>query len=418
MKRREFLRNLALLSSLALIDPAKAISHFSDAFEGIRVNKLSTLPKVIHIYLYGGASELVGNTSNVGELRDYINFPDITTTENDFWLEAGGDILEELLVSNDMSIVRTINRQIHKTKTHRICINENLSGRNDEFGPGLVDMINLSLIRQGIDTRSLKFPYVSFEGNSKVFSKVDIRPLALAQNLRNIYKFQKRAVVKNIDYYTTIEDLSKTMNRKDMEYSFISDTIRQQKYASKFLEDFTSSKKLPSGVSYPDTTSGKLLQAAVSLLDYNEDTVFVSLGSCGTGNWDDHSGFFSNYPKRMKQLLEAIKSAIDHINALGRDDIIISVYGDFGRNLYVNTANGLDHGDNQNWYTFGGRRFRELGNIIGETKLTVQKDKRRIYTTNKDNSVRYEPYSIASTIWSYYGLQNPETINQSKIITL
>ena len=73
----------------------------------------AVMPQIIHIFLYGGPSELAGNLTNIGEIRANSQNPypgslnpdnannDITL--NKFWGNAGGTIMEEMLANGEMS---------------------------------------------------------------------------------------------------------------------------------------------------------------------------------------------------------------------------------------------------------------------------------------------------------------------------
>jgi len=74
---------------------------------------------------------------------------------------------------------------------------------------------------------------------------------------------------------------------------------------------------------------------------------------------------------RAYELFEAIHTAMQHADALGRENINIVLFGDFGRNMNLNSSMGWDHGNNQVVYWFGGRTlFNRLG-VVGETELHV-----------------------------------------------
>ena len=90
-------------------------------------------------------------------------------------------------------------------------------------------------------------------------------------------------------------------------------------------------------------------------------TALFFLGACssgggsddsgGLGGWDDHSGALDNYIGRIQRLMETLRAAARHLELAAADNIVINVFGDFGRNVNINDSNGWDHGNNQNFFT-------------------------------------------------------------------
>jgi uncharacterized protein (DUF1501 family) len=130
------------------------------------------------------------------------------------------------------------------------------------------------------------------------------------------------------------------------------------------------------------------------------------------GGWDDHSGAIEDYPGRVQGLMEALKVAARHMFLENANHIVINVFGDFGRNVNLNNSMGWDHGNNQNFYTLGGSGIpgRALGKLVGRTQRIGTAFENRQFTSPADGSYQCEPFSIASTIFSYFGVQNPEVL--------
>ena len=119
------------------------------------------------------------------------------------------------------------------------------------------------------------------------------------------------------------------------------------------------------GVTYPGGSFSNQIEAAVTLALHNPQTLYMAVGTPGLGGWDDHNNGVDEYPDRMNDLMEAIKAGMAHIKAAedagvttisGRvrtqtNNIIINVFGDFGRLVNLNGSNGWDHANNQNLYT-------------------------------------------------------------------
>ena len=150
----------------------------------------------------------------------------------------------------------------------------------------------------------------------------------------------------------------------------------------------------------------------MSLAIKNPESVFISLGSGGLGGWDDHSDSLTRYPGRIRGLMEALRVASRHLALVEANNIVINVFGDFGRNVNVNDSNGWDHGNNQNLYTIGGADIagRSLGKLVGKTQRIGTPFKNRQFTSPTGDSYQCEPFAIASSIFKYFGVQNPEVL--------
>jgi uncharacterized protein (DUF1501 family) len=177
------------------------------------------------------------------------------------------------------------------------------------------------------------------------------------------------------------------------------------------LDDFINKMKnapTPAGVEYPDNSFAEKLEASIKIMANNPDTKIISLGSGGLGGWDDHNEA-RDYPRRMEELLSAIKAAVGHIKAEGKEgNINIMVWGDFGRGVNLNSAFGWDHGNLQNFYIFGGKNYFNHVGAVGETMLSQTGSINRMYLKPKTGSYWFEPASVASTLYSIYGISNPE----------
>lgn len=235
----------------------------------------------------------------------------------------------------------------------------------------------------------------------------------------------------------------------------------------------------------PDNRFAELLKAAVTLCIHNPDTKLAMVGSPGLGGWDDHNSAMTSYEARMQTLMSAVRAAVKHIkysavdpmitSSRGGDtsNIIINIFTDFGRNANLNTSKGWDHGNNQNFYTFGGRPYildpdwtaanvwdtvqpvknadltsealnyvssivpsprpdGALGKIVGTTNIFGTAGQNRLFTKpseltdlngtggtlNAQNGVaipsyEFEPQAIASTIYHWFGVVDPEKLTQN-----
>ncbi len=440
MKRRAFLK-LSAVAGTSLMIPHMVNAADID-LSGVRFNSATyqkNKAQVIMIFLYGGPSELAGNLTNIEAIKKASQskydqyFRSITPTSNHFWQEAGGTFMESLLASGDLNIFRTCYskvREENNNKSHGKCVAQNQRGRFVGEGEGIFTTLGQILQKEGIINQNTILPFVTMEGESGFYGKGDrtvpgfLRPVGVGKNLDNPYA---RGSTNRWYYYTEAErqvpgyetNTTAAINAKmdQLAQSINEEGPIKEAFAQRGkLEDFINQIKtrpLPAGVTYPDRNSfGAKLQTAVKILTANPDTKVISLGNDGLGGWDDHNDA-RNYVTRMENLFSALNAAMTHIKAEGKaNEISIMVFGDFGRNVNLNSALGWDHGNNQNFYLLGGRNYFRSTAIIGETELYNPNRLNRLYLRPKAGSYWFEPLSIAATIYKIFGVENPEVLTE------
>ncbi len=452
MNRRTFLKLAAMSGITAMMPPfLRSRTAWAALPDTIAFQAPAVLPTIIHVFLYGGPSELAGNLSNISEINAnsqnaYPSSLDPGNSENDitpnaFWGAAGGTIMETLLASGDLSVYRTIHRIKSDTKAHGTSVTQNLVGGLDVTGPGIATTLAALLERFnpfGKAIEELVLPFVSFEGESKVFNLGDLnpslalRPMNLDSNFGNPYQRSHNWYLDSGEEDTNdlaLEALARDIGlinaprHAKVDESFLKRGELEAFIEANFNGDMVEAN-LPidpataAPIEYPDNSFGSNLKAAVSLAVNNPDTVFISLGSSGLGGWDDHSGGLDDYPSRVQGLFLALETAVKHLTLASANHVVINVFGDFGRNVNLNNSMGWDHGNNQNLYTLGGSGIpgRSLGKLVGRTERIGTPFQNRQFTSPAADSYQCEPYSIASTIFKYFGVQNPEVLTGESAI--
>ena len=435
MNRRNFLKTTSAVTA-ALLLPGKAEAAPVD-FTQVQFDETlynANNAQTIIVFLYGGPSMLGGNLTNLEEIAlnsqsDYNYFEGrMHITENTLWQEAGGTAMEEMLANGDMNLFRTCYselREADNNKSHGRCISQNQRGvMNDGDSTGIVSMIAKTLFEKGMIDANTQLPVISMEGESTFFTAPDfalesfLKPTALTSDLSNPYARRD----ENQWYYYTPEEREVEGYRDSRAALDIAmDTLAQSgNAAGKIKENFDkrveldtfineiNTAALPEGVEYPNNSFAERLESAIKIMVNNPDTKIISLGSTGVGGWDDHNEA-RDYPTRMETLMESIKAAMAHLKAEGKEgNINIMVWGDFGRNVNLNSSQGWDHGNLQNFYLFGGKNYFNHVGIVGETVLEATGAINRLYLKPKAGSYWFEPACIASTLYSIYGITNPD----------
>jgi len=439
MKRREFMKTtLGLAAAMTLVPswlkadvvptdgnlplPLNDVRFDSDIFYR---NDAQT----IIIFLSGGMSDVVGDIGHIQTIIDenlsYTTYPTslLTPTANGFWKEAGGDVLEEMLTAGDLNLFRTC-YQTDPKLAHGINQSRYMHGNGVGYNSGIVStlmhvlnqnsMIRESAVLTNLAIDGSDYRLIEDGGTSQMLPSF-LRAASISRDLSNPYNYEMTSdgsvyvgdstatsLLNGANYSERLTALSQRHNLFDA----LSDVFNRREEMSNFLNDVINDT-LP--VEYPSTIDGKKLEAAMRVLTKNPDTKIVSMIG-GNSGWDDHSDAIKNHTNRASELFEAIYAAVQHMNAVGKENINIVLFGDFGRNMNLNSASGWDHGNNQVVYWFGGKKFFNQLGIVGETDLDVWIPKARLYSKPKDHSYQFSPYSIASTIYALYGVTNPEVL--------
>jgi len=512
MNRRNFLKSISAVSASALLPSSwpttftmSSMYKAADAaidYSGAQIVAPSIMPQVINIFLYGGPSELSGNLSNIVDIENNSQNsyaaafdPKIRAFDNDgtggsglitpngFWRGAGGLDMQFLLNSNGngnplignvnhMSVYRTLMKRKNGTRSHRESILMSQKGSLDiENSAGVGTRIAAMLYENrssfegstmfadgsAINMDDVVLPFVSFEGETRVFSTdpdyavpLLLRGTTLNEELQDPFTRLNNGNAAKLDAMV-IKKLADPAYKS--RYSQVIDSNDLREYLSSKIGSLKSVAGLlptisdpidqaelgidgATPMSYPagNRYAGRI-QAAVTLAIENASSMYITVGG-GLGGWDDHNNGVDNYPDRMNQLFAALKAAALHIKYSGTqtmgvagtpggaiarrtDNIVINVYGDFGRRVNLNNSEGWDHGNNQNLFTIGGAGVssaasgganRELGKVVGRTERVGDPGSNNQVTEPQAGSYEIEPMSVAASVYSYFGVQNPEIL--------
>jgi hypothetical protein len=304
-------------------------------------------------------------------------------------------------------------------------------------------------------------PFVSFEGDTRAFATdpdfsvpLLLRGTTLDENLQDPYTRQNDGNAAVLDAMVSRKLADPAYNAR---FGGVIGSNNLRQYLAQRIGSIQDASGFLPAVADPDATNlgiapGALLsypgnnryssriQAAVTLAVENPSSMYITVGG-GLGGWDDHNNAIDNYRSRMTQLFAALKAAALHIKYSGTqtagvvstpgsaaagipmarrtDNIIINVFGDFGRRVNLNNSQGWDHGNNQNLWTIGGAgvasvanggALRQLGKVVGRTQRVGTPGTNNQVTEPAAGSYEMEPMSVASSIYSYFGAQNPQIL--------
>jgi len=323
----------------------------------------------------------------------------------------------------------------------------------------------------------LLLPFVSFEGDTRAYQQdpdfnipLLYRGITLDQNFRNPYsRCAANTNCNPVSYDAELEALLlqngvkiSAEEYKNLRYSGSANSFNLRAFLENkisgigaannsplpFITDANDIAEAnldpdnPGRLLYPNNRYRDRISAAVTLALVNPGSLYITVGG-GLGGWDDHNNGIDDYRNRMNDLFETLKAAMLHIKYSDRsqdaaqtgagsatgalktldgrlrstDNIVINVYGDFGRRVNLNGNQGWDHGNNQNLFTFGGAGVRPggmaaLGKVVGKTVRVGDPGTNNQVTEPAPGSYEAEPMSVASTVYSYFGVQNPEVLTR------
>jgi hypothetical protein len=348
--------------------------------------------------------------------------------------------MKDMLDDEEMTIIRTCysaEREKVNNKAHGVCTQQNMKGNFDLEKPGVLTTLSRIMKNNG-KFDPIKMPFMTLSGENYFYEgdpTDGLKPISLSSSLSNPFD---RKMTSNFFYTKNERKLSNYKIRKPL-----LDRVFDQKAKShnsvSIMNSFLDNEKLLSDKidrvakarnngSNKDKNIAKYeyrveddfhqsLATSIELLDSNSSTRTITIETSGLGGWDDHSNCKFNYTNRMQNLFMALKAGMRHLDGIGKKNkISIMVFGEFGRNVNLNTADGWDHGNLQNLYILGGTDyFNHAGGtdaIIGETVVDNEGKPKsgRIWLKPKSGTYWCEPLSIAATLYAIHGVKNPETL--------
>ncbi|BDY13586.1 DUF1501 domain-containing protein [Hydrogenimonas cancrithermarum] len=424
MKRRTFLKTSLSLAAIAGLNPSLfAETGVPLPLEAVDFDAGSDAQTIV-IYLMGGMGDIIGNMTNFDQIVDenlsQIAYPmdKFTKTADGFWREAGGEYIQSMLDEGNLTVFRTC-EQTDVLKAHKLNQVRFMHGNDQGYESGIVTTLMHVLGRFNAVPEDAFMTNVSFvDSNFELLTDnavssglpSHLKPVSFGLSVKNPFARKAGLLYQDDDL---LDRLSFEMNARAGNNAKIGRMFSSREDLEAFMENLASSS-LPSGIdytiggTYDKFNFGKQLEVAMRILVENPDTKVVSMT---TESWDDHSNAIAQHTDRGYHLFRAVHMAMEHAKALGNENINIVLFGDFGRNLNINSAYGWDHGNNQCVYFIGGKKHFNHRGIVGETVLDeTMLSMGRIYTTPAPGSYKFEPYAIASTLYKLYGVKNPEVL--------
>lgn len=375
--------------------------------------------KVLFIWLPGGVADLIGNGQHIDEIKanrlsqipygNRIN----PTTPNQFWSEAGGNILEELVSGGKTTVFRSVMRDDVVGKAHLLS-QKSVSYGTPSYGTsnGFTEtMIRALELSGALNTNIDAFANTGvgakvFVNDSQGFNeplKTELGNVTFDGNLSNPFTFKGGFYANGVE--ATIGAIANASNEAFNSDSHITEYLKTYKDLGAFVNSVDGvdlgNVERPSGVIESIVSGLKLLLG-------NESGRVTTVPY---GVWDDHSDAMNLTPARATGLFTTIKYCMDVLEALGRNDVLIYMVSEFGRNMSINSANGFDHGSNMCSYWFGGSDFINHKGVVGSTTINTN-ERYRIFTQPVEVDEHHSPFCEAATLYELVGITNPEDFTE------
>ncbi len=300
-----------------------------------------------------------------------------------------------------MSAYRTLHKVKDGTRSHRESILMSIKGSLDidtsaGVGTRMAALLMTHASKYEASTlladnspiasvNNLVLPFVSFEGESRIFAQdpdttipLAFRGTTLDDNFDNPFTRNSNNNATRMDAlvdkamgaaerarFSGAVDAFTTRAQLEGQIGSLRDANDEGLTPLPTLAGADATENGGGTFSYPDNGFGDTVKAAVTLAIHNPSSLFISVGG-SLGGWDDHNNGIDRYPDRMTNVMQTLRAAMWHIKYMNgqtiasgntratTDNIVINVFGDFGRRVNLNNSMGWDHGNNQNLYTFGG----------------------------------------------------------------
>ena len=385
MKRRDFLRNNVLASSLLFVP------NFVKAFEGMDTRFLGN-KKLVIVQLAGGNDGL----NTIIPFRNdiyYRNRPEISISKSSI-IKA----TDELGFNENLAPLKNLYDRGFLTIINNIGYpNPNRSHfRSSDIWQTASDpneYLNSGWLGRFIDSYGVK-AYSGIELD-------DSLSLIMKGNTLNGIATKNPAILfrnTQAPYFKKILDRQNDKHLSEHNLGYLYKTMVEAESSAKYI--FENSKTYKNKTEYPNTPFGKQLKTTAQFINSNLESkvYFVSMGG-----FDTHA----NQKNKQNRLLKIYSDSMEvFVKDLEQNDTfkdtVILTFSEFGRRVKQNAASGTDHGAANNLFIIGKNLkkqgfYNEDPNLSqldsnGDLKYTI--DFRSVYATILDKWLEVDDKKI------------------------
>ncbi len=395
MKRRDFLRNSALLASGTYLVPA-----FIQSVRGMSMN--FSLQNLVIVQLSGGNDGLntivpFSNDIYYRKRKTIAIKPGDTIRLSDMQgFNPSLLPLKEIYDQGWMTIINDVGYPNPDRSHFRSMDIWHSGSESDEF-------LSTGWIGRYLDSncQSCKNAYAAIEVDSRLslaMQGVERKGLAI-KSPEEFYKNTKdpffKSVLENSDFpeHGNLGYMYKTLLETSSSAEYIAQKVKLYK----------------STATYPNTGLANQLKTVSRLICSGMETrvYYVSLSG-----FDTHINQIGQQGNLLKQYSEAISVFLNELKMNDRlEDTIVMTFSEFGRRVQQNASNGTDHGTANNVFLFGGKLkspgiFNDSPDLsdLDSGDLKYKVDFRNIYATILKNWLGNEDPTIFNKSFSHLGI--------------
>ena len=396
MKRRNFLKNSALVSTASLIPQFLKSSSLMKVAGGSRSEKI-----LIVIQLSGGNDGL--NTIVPFQNDIYyqkrnslaINQTEVLKVSDDLGFNPSMTALQSLYDEGLVSIVNSVGYP-NPDRSHfrSMDIWQTGSSAKEHWTTGWLGRY--------LDNacNGCQVPHAALEVSNQV-------SLSLKGIENTGFAMSKPAQLKRAANHPFLKSLAQEDHHHEENVAYLYKTLINTQESADYL--FQKSKTHRVKNQFPDTPFGKDLKQIAELITADSETqiYYVTLGGFDTHarQKGTQNRLLQQYSEGVKALTEALKS-----NGLLKDTLIMT-FSEFGRRVGQNASGGTDHGTANNLFLIGGNLkkpgfFNDAPNLmdLDNGDLKYQIDFRQVYATVLDNWLQADSKAVLKERFGGLGL--------------
>jgi len=342
MKRRDFIRNSALVSGAFMV-PA-----FLKPFEAMAKSQLSGFKNLVIIQLSGGNDGLntivpYGNDIYYQKRNTIaINKADVIGLDDMQGFNPSMSALKELYDQGWMSIINSVGYP-NPDRSHfrSMDIWQTASDSNQFLTSGWIGRYLDS------NCQTCKSPYTAIEVDdtlSLAMKGIKMKGIAV-QDPGKLYQTTREPFFKDLAHEYASDDL----NEDNLGYLY--KTMIETYSSADYIQNTSKTYKVTAD--YPATPLGNQLKTISKFINSGLQTrvYYVSLSG-----FDTHVGQLNQQSRQLKIYADAVAAFVKNLNQTGKlDDTLVMSFSEFGRRVEQNASNGTDHGTANNILIYGGK---------------------------------------------------------------
>jgi uncharacterized protein (DUF1501 family) len=342
MKRRDFIRNSALVSGAFMV-PA-----FLKPFEAIAKSQLSGYKNLVIIQLSGGNDGLntivpYGNDIYYQKRNTIaINKTDIIKLDDMQGLNPSLSALKEIYDQGWMSVINSVGYPNPDRSHFRSMDIWQTGSESNQF-------LSTGWIGRYLDANCQvnKNPYTAIEVDdtlSLAMKGIKMKGVAV-QDPEKLYQTTREPFFKDLVHSHNAADL----NEDNLGYLY--KTMIDSYSSAEYIRD--TSKLYNVTGTYPATQLGNQLKTVSKFINSGLQTrvYYVSLSG-----FDTHIRQNDQQARQLKIYGDAVAAFIKDLKQTGKlDDTLVMTFSEFGRRVEQNASNGTDHGTANNILVYGGK---------------------------------------------------------------